>query len=233
MKIRYFKQEYLDKLKMLKDEAKLNHYKSENCWLNSFFNHENWYAQSKIEIPGNIELVIGDSRSGTDLENSIKVYNALQDKLTPVQACDPRLWAYLCHETFWDYMKWRWPPAKISTIKSRYFVNGSSSRALSRNGLARLWWFAHLTYDKKRSNPYELTGVFLRHQDIQHNLIERNFGRNTNVLHAVLDFLKSRPGINSKDDYVKIGKIINRRGGVVLLDCQSNEQITNYLNEQF
>jgi len=231
MKIRYIKQSYLDQLKRMSEEAKSQWYKQIHCWLNKFFNHEKWSAQSKIEIPGDIELVMEGNPPSTDLENSIKIYNALKGKLTEVQASDPRLWAYFCHETFWDYMSWRWPPDK--SIDSRYFVDGSSSRALSRNGIARLWWFAHLTYDENRDNPYELTSIFLQHQDIQHNLIERNLGRSNTVLHAALDFLGSHPNINNKDDYVKLGKILNRLGGVRLLDCLTKKEIVDYLSTRY
>jgi hypothetical protein len=214
------------------EKAKKTWYACKSPWLDNYFEYKNWHAQTKIDIPGSIELVTDGDPSSTDLENSIKIYNALQGKLTEVQASDQRLWSYFCHDAFWDYMKWRWPPEKISTIETRYFVNGSSSRSLSRNGVARLWWFAHLTYDVARENPYELTSVFLQHQNVQHNLIERNFGRNRKILHATLDFIKSQPDINSKEEYERMGKLINRWGGVRLLDCLTKEEIIEYLGSK-
>ncbi len=201
-------------------------------WLNDFFNMSQWYSQSTIEVATSIDLVSDGSPSATDLENSIKIYNALRDKITEVQATDERLWTYFCHETFWEYMRWRWPVTQ-SSIQWRYFVNGNSSRALARNGIARLWWFAHLTYDQNRCNPYELTEVFLRHQDIQHNLIERNFGRSPEVLRATLEFLKAHPEVAGKDAYVKLGKILNRWGGVCVLDCLKTKEIVAYLEAKF
>ena len=232
MKLRYIKQNYLDQLKRMNEKAMSKWYAEPTCWLDNLFNHEKWYAQSKIEIAGNIELITEGDPAESDLENSIRIYNVLKDKLTDVQASDPRFWAYLCHETCWDYMKWRWPTAKAD-IERRYFVHGNNSRALSRNGIARLWWFAHLTYDESRANPYELTKVFLRNQDIQHNLVERNFGRSRVILHTTLNFLKSRPKLAGKADYVKLGKIINKWGGVRLLDCLTREEVMNYLEARF
>ncbi len=233
MKLRIIKQSFLEQILQIPDKARANWYQKDTCWLDDFFGHQNWQVQTKIDVPGNIELVREGNPPDTDLENSIQIYNALQDKLTPVQASDARLWTYLCHDTFWDYMKWRWPPIQNGTIESRYLVKGSNSRALSRNGIARLWWFAHLTYDKNRANPYELTGIFLQNQDIQHNLIERNLGRNKQVLHAALVYLKSNPDINGKEDYVKLGKTLNRLGGIRLLDCLTAKEITSYLEKVF
>ncbi len=228
MKLRYIKQSYLDQLSRMSGQAKSDWYSRESCWLSSFFNGEQWWASSKIELHGEIELSTEGDPVSSDLENSIRIYNALKDKLTDVQASDPRFWAYLCHETCWEYMKWRWP-TEDADIGRRYLVQGGSSRALSRNGIARLWWFGHLTYDKDRGNPYELTGVFLKNQDIQHNLIERNFGRSRIVLRTALEFLKTHPDMNSKSDYVKLGKILNRLGGVRLLDCLRADELVGYL----
>lgn len=233
MKLRIIKQTYLDQLKRMPENAVSSWYSRDAAWLNEFFNHENWSAQTKIEIPGTIELVKDGSPSSSDLENSIRLYSALEGKLSEVQASDSRLWTYFCHETFWDYMIWRWPPQQQGTIESRYFLSGDSSRSLSRNGIARLWWFAHLTHDSSKENPYKLTRVLLQHQDIQHNLLERNLGRNKSVLQAALEYLNQHPNINGKENYVKIGKALNRLGGVRLLDCMSKEQILDYLEDIF
>ena len=127
----------------------------------------------------------------------------------------------------------RWKPEAERDIRSRYFLDGNDSRALSRNGIARLWWFAHLTYDRARANPYELLEVLISEQNIQHNLLERNFGRNKIILHTILDFIKSHPEINKKEDYERLGKIINRWGGVRLLDCLTKKDIVDYLATRY
>jgi hypothetical protein len=49
----------------------------------------------------------------------------------------------------------------------------SARGALLRNGAARLWWSAHLSYDPDRENQYELTAVLLARLDTAKNLLER------------------------------------------------------------
>ena len=85
--------------------------------------------------------------------------------LTREQASDPRLWVRLTHVEGWKYMRRRWNVAPkirdeknpVGYVLEHYFVASSSpSRALTRNGMARLWWYAHLTHDPARKDPYEL-----------------------------------------------------------------------------
>jgi hypothetical protein len=233
MKICFIKEKYLRQLKGLAKNRQewLEHCDIQSPWLTKYFGHNKWYGDTGIEIDQNLELSAGGSKG--DIENSIKLYELLEDKLTSVQAADPRLWVFLCHETCWDYMVKRWEPKPETDIISRYYLEGTDSRALILNGVARLWWFAYLTYDKNRPDPYELLKILLRDQNIQHNLLERNFGRNRMVLHAVLDFIKSNPDINKKEDYEKIGKIINRWGGVRLLDYLNKKDVTAYLAARY
>ena len=105
-------------------------------------------------------------------------------------------------------MRARWAPENSSGVKGadaamrpgkvqdyvleRYFVKSDQSRALLRNGIARLWWYSYLTYDADREDPFELTAVLLRTLDIAQHFLERNFGRNTNVLRAILEFIVKR-----------------------------------------
>jgi len=231
MRLRVLKKDSLEALKKIAS-ATTEWYHRKEPWLQEFFRGGAYFYETGILLP-EIQLMTSNCEpSSTDLENSKRIYEALKNRINPVQAAEERLWAYLCHETFWDYMIWRWRPEKDSIIKNRYCFEGGSSRALSRNGISRLWWFAYLTYDESRVDPYELTAVLLRSQDIQHNLLERSLGRNRNVLHAVLDFLKQHPEIGGKEQYVKIGKTLNRLGGVRLLDSLSPEEIRNYLEQK-
>lgn len=232
MKLKVFKQESLEQLK--RDASKqIDLYQRTTPWLNEYFRGGAYYCETQINLPDNLSLLTNEGEpSDTDKENSKRIYEAFRGRINPVQAAEERLWTYLCHETFWDYMIWRWPPKKEGTIISRYFFDGESSRALSRNGISRLWWFAHLTYDESRNDPYELTNILLYSQDIQHNLLERNFGRNRTILHTVLDFLRVHPEIKGKEQYVKIVKTLNRLGGVRLLDALGPERIKEYIESK-
>ena len=168
-----------------------------------------------------------------DLENTKIVYSDLKE-LTPQQAQDHRLWVYMTHVVYWDYMQKRWPVTADSVVKRRYFFEGATKDALVRNGIARLWWFGYLTYDENRDDPFELTPVLLQNQDIQTALLERSFGRNRVLLMSILDFIKSNQsrfnsGEGMSKNVQKLGVNINLHGGLAMLDCMEAEQIASVL----
>jgi hypothetical protein len=110
---------------------------------------------------------------------------------------------------------------------------------LLRNGLARLWWYGHVTHDPERQNPYELTRVLLSTLDITQQIMERNFGRIENVRTGFLEFLLRNqkkllgPG-NKKRWYIRqLAIYLNLRGGVTLLDVLSKTDVGNVLEDNF
>lgn len=131
-----------------------------------------------------------DARTESDGANAIALYERLK-VLSPVQASDERLWACLCHTTYWSYMRTRWPRGADSTFESvetRWFFKGSSMERLARNGLARLWWGAYATVIKDSDEPYRLTHTLFENTEIQFGYMERLFGKSRAVLHSALDF---------------------------------------------
>jgi len=114
-----------------------------------------------------------------DAENSIQLHTRLN--IDRVTASDLRLWAYLTHLVYPDYVKQRWLnfgrkpidekyfgseadswtdskdiknwESMRSSIESRFFFTGlkSNIETLNRNAISRLWWGAHLTFDAKRN----------------------------------------------------------------------------------
>src|SRR5688572_9901109 len=77
-------------------------------------NTENYYKEKfpfEERFPkGNTNIFIGENfdldPEKSDLENCILLYNGL--KLNETQASDSRLWTYLSHVVFWNYMRKRW-----------------------------------------------------------------------------------------------------------------------------
>jgi hypothetical protein len=201
---------------------------------------------TKIEWdPDAVPLEAEDSVVEGDIASSISLHRALSE-LTAAQATDERLWARLCHVEFWPYMRARWPIERFAAdsrrarqfLLSRYFVPQSQGRALMRNGLARLWWAAHLTVDYERDNAYELTAVLLSKLDIAKNLLERSLGRSNVILKAFLEFLQLNadrllvPGDASRKDIRRLSRYLNLIGGSCLLDALSSRQIIDLLNRE-
>ena len=123
-------------------------------------------------------------------------------------------------------------------IRDRYFVAKNESRALLRNGAARLWWSARLSHDPGRDNPYELTSVLFTYLDITQQILERNIGRASAVVRGFLDFLRvnsellaggeaNRAGIRS------LAKFLNLTGGVCVLDCLADTEVIGILQREY
>ena len=115
-------------------------------------------------------------------------------------------------------------------LKSRSF-RGTGVATFVRNGISRLRRFGHLTYDNKRTNPFELTDVLLSLQDIQVAFLERSLGRCRPLLRAVLetvqkhqDDLQTTP--KSRDVIQEWAKEIRLYGGAYLLDAVPADRLT-------
>jgi Family of unknown function (DUF6339) len=206
-------------------------YCSDEPWLSGYFGEEAWQLQSNIEMPEDTILTLPASKTEVfDLENTQTIFTALRH-LTPVQAADERLWAYLSHVTYWEYMRKRWPAEQYTNrrfgenIQDRYCFMSDRPRALIRNGIARLWWYGYSTYDETRNDPFELTAVLLKNLDVTQSILERAFSRNRTVTHAVLSVLLEREKAGkpfyARDSVRDLAKYLVRIGGVTIIDALS------------
>lgn len=222
-------------------------YQLADSWAEDFADGAKWELptslQPRLAGGANFGHLLADPESDDlmDTENSIRLHKALPD-LTPAQARDPRLWTRLTHVEFWAYMRRRWPIERHLAnrkkteryVEERHFVARSEGRALLRNGMARLWWYAHLTHDAGRDNPYELTAVLLKNLDITQQILERSMGRCRAVLVAFLEFLMQNPGLLEGGDANRtkirvLAKSLNLYGGVAVLDCLDPATLKNHL----
>ena len=182
-----------------------------------------------------IKMVMPDllDPAKSDYENSVLLHSALRH-LTEVQASDERLWSYLTHVVFWEYMKKRWPVEKaeepVNRIKDRYFLRNLSLRSLTRNGLSRLWWYGYLTYRDSDSEPYRYLKVLLRRQDLVVGITERALGSNANIRFGILEFLEEQEEIASNEDATrKLITDLSLAGGVKLLPSMQKTSIKELL----
>lgn len=199
-------------------------------WLTDYFGSESWSLQSSIDLPDGIKLLAPSSKEDLlDLENTKFLYLALRH-LTPLQAADDRLWTYLTHVTFWDYMRARWPaeqyigkPRVREVIQERYFFMPDKSRALTRNGIARLWWYGHVSYDEGRDDPFELTAALLKHLDVTASILERAFSKNPvivrTLLSALVELEKAGKPFYVREKVRSLAKFLVQLGGVTIIDA--------------
>lgn len=204
-------------------------------WLESYFGDQKWSIDLSIEY-NPAELIIEKS-VGTDIENSKRIYESL--KHIPVNlAANDRFWSYLNLVKYYDYMSVRWEDSNVksqqhtSTLGPKYLTTMYKGGP-GTNGLARLWWFSHLTYDSERDNPYELTEFLLSKQEYTYLFLNRSFSRNKKIFHTVLSELyyqnKNISGIEMRE----FAKYISLRGSVALLDVLDVEDIIQIVKEYF
>jgi len=181
---------------------------------------------SGIMAPKNLATLIDPDL--TDVENATALHKALS--LTPYEASNPMLWSRLTHVEFWPYMRERWdatgkPPTFIET---RYFVRQMNSRHLTRNGLARLWWAAHLTCQNRQ---YQNTEILLRVPEIA----ERSYARSPLILQTILQFVAENEkkifGEDKRDVFRTLLRRFNELGGTTLLVELDKSEIEAFLEK--
>lgn len=213
MELKVFQQSYVDKLyREVSSTNNCDGYKLDS------FPYEEKFPEGTTALYIDKGFTLDGNKN--DLENTKALYSQLKTMNT-TQASDERFWTYLTHVVFWRYMRERWPAEKaqdgkeLGRIKDRYFLRSPNIESLTRNGIARLWWYGYLTYDKNRENPFELTEILLKRADLSVGITERAIGSNRNIRIAILEFLKEHSVIlDSEDETRKLLKELNLCGGV-------------------
>jgi len=229
-KLKFLKLSSLDRLRANIVPNQKRYLQGES-FLNDYFGGTSWYVESNILMPDSIDLQIPDGKTDLlDLENTRIVYSALRH-LTPLQASDHRLWGYFTHVSHWEYMRKRWPAEQYlgkerykEVMNERYFYLSDRSRALLRNGMARLWWYGYCTYDENRSDPFELTGALLKKLDVAQNFAENAFGRNIDVIKTLLEVVLEHE-FYEREPVRGLARYINSIGGVTIIDAIPSEDL--------
>ena len=229
MKLRYLTENAYEQLYKGVNKN-LNLYASNDPILASIFPNGNFAKDSSVVID-NFVLYENDFDIQDDVTNVKTLFMAMK-KLTPEQASNVYLWAWLSHDVFYNYVKRRWNPTTDGAVKDRYFCDSfkGSRIGLFRNGISRLWWYGYLTYQEGLSNPFVLTELLLSNSDLCLSLVERKFSMNKNVIIGILSAIQE---INDSSEYEKVAmdewrslaKYLNRYGAVSMLDFLSAEEI--------
>lgn len=184
-----------------------------------------------------------ENRTGAaDANAALAVYEAFKE-LTLQQAADERLWTYLCHVEYPQYVSRRWlasRPAKnedaARKVRNHFFA--PSNRALIRdNGLSRLWWLGSIAHEVEPDAPHEFLERLLHRQDVRSALIERpSVSRNRRVLcsiNAVMrEYWRRDRSLFERERFRAWMIGLDRRGGVVLLDALPDEPLAELLEEE-
>ncbi len=112
----------------------------------------------------------------------------------------------------------------------RFFVPNGSDGLYYFNGLSRLWWWAHLSYDPDSSDHYRLTRILFENQmlgkDLLDTLNRTNIVRMKGILLAIQDFremLDPHEGVNTY--FRECKKELNRHAAINMIDYLDYEEI--------
>lgn len=204
------------------------------------FSEDDVLENRNIIISEKIKLISPERGDKHDFENAKLIFEAYK-KMSRTEASDTRIWTYLSHVTFWDYMIKRcpvsdWPSdddKRKKYILEHWFLNGLNSRTLTRQNIAMLWWGAYLTYDDKRKNPYELTEELFSMLDYTRTLLSSIQGRNNKFTTALLEYVIENKELFKRAKESKIRllmKKLNYRGGYALLPTLEKDEIKKMFN---
>lgn len=230
MKVKYLKDNVLDELK---SNIKIFHQlanKDDNFKTLMEKLQEESFGESKIEFESFDFDYNFDNPIDADFNNAKNMYETFKH-LTESQAIDERFWTGLSLQIGKKYLVHRWGLENETKIKYRWFFYTTHRRALFYHGLSRLWWYAHLTYDEKREDPYELTKFAFKYPEaILANLIYRNYSSSKKVRLAIFNSLlkfSNAGGLISKEKLKELYKYVSFIGGMTLLDALPIETLEN------
>ncbi len=204
----------------------------------------NGFRESKIKSPELADkLTINEkSPSESDASNALVVHRALQS-LTPHQASIERMWVYLCHFDYPQYVSKRWlsrrPDSEkdaVRQVDNHFFAQGN--RALIRdNGLSRLWWLGNIAHKIEPDNPQEFLDILLYRQDVRSALIERpSVSMNKRLLRGIYTVMKkhweNEKVLFEREAFRSWMIALNRRGGVILLDALPDDVLKQLLHDE-
>lgn len=241
-----FKDNFVQSLR-ISTASNVKKYTQDDIWADKIGSASSRDLFTSLEVAQLPDLMLPDDNDLKDFENAVLLHKTFPN-LTLFQARDPRLWTRLCHVEYWYYMRKRWPVERYLegkdkkaevNILERYFVPQSQGRSLIRNGMARLWWSAHLSYCPGYEDPYELTRVLMSSLDITQSILERSIGRASGVVTGLLEFLLIHKnelltgGTANRNKIRHLIKYLNMCGGISILDFLSPAQIRELLETEY
>jgi len=179
----------------------------------------------------------GSGKKSHDYENAVMLFEYWKD-MNVTQATDVRLWTYLCHVPFMDFLRKRRPIEEIpeagreAHIIKHWFVMSPGTAAFKYNDLYLFWWGPYLTYDENRKDPYELTKELFSMLDYTRHILTSVQGKNRPLAHAVLEYVIENPDLfeQFKSEKVRlIARRLNFIAGYRTLIALNKQEIKNII----
>lgn len=198
------------------------------------------YDPSKLKTLANVykpEGLLDRLDPDNDFNSAIELYKAYST-VTPLLASLPDLWVYLAHVDLFPYVQKRHSDVMNDNVTDKYIINHWFENEVSvfRMALPSCWWSVYLSMDNSRSNPFELTEILFRNQEMRTN----SFGPLTLIRHkeamiGILEFLKEHPelledGMNMRAQYIR--KLFSFIGGTKRLEFLNRDFFKHELEKR-
>lgn len=181
-----------------------------------FGNNENELLVSQIEVPDEMPFLKHDAENEAD--NAIGLFEYLN--IDNTVASDSRLWVYLAHVPFCEYVARRWKiddsndvEKNEEKIRTRFFMSGSS-RSLHRQAISKLWWAVRLTVAPwemdasfecfRKEDKYYYTRILMSSDSFETDVMERPLVSSSRILLiTILDFFGRNPDLLRDRDFYR------------------------------
>lgn len=243
VEVKAFKQEYCEELHDIADVDSSIYENTTKFEFKQEFASGSTGIFLDIDVISKLDQSLGYKDKGVnicDITNSKLVYEALffenngtKRYLTPLEASDRRIWTYLSHSYFFNYMQKRWG---LGDLSKRYFMPGKRSQLrfeyLVRHGISRLWWMAYLTYDLyNEKDPFHLLPILMKSTDVAVSLIERRISHSRKLLQAHLLVIESDLRYQKEYIHRETVKKVLAESGIVELAMLNEEELKTKIRE--
>lgn len=189
---------------------------------------DNYCAETDVTVKGMLDLTFHETfraRPSLADRQALDFYNALGG-LTPGNATDPLLWAWLAHFVLHDYCVQRWPLRRKEAtqhILQHYFLSDMSLGLFQLNVASRPWWLAHTALKAANASDGALTArqvvnYFAEHAQHYHTIVMRESLRNDIVLaEFIRALINDGKGINN-EGVKAIWRKLNLYAGGILVE---------------
>lgn len=171
------------------------------------------YEPSKVKTLANVykpEGLLDKLDPDDDFTSAKEIYESYET-ITPLLASMPDLWVYLAHVDLFHYVQKRHSDVLDEKVTEDYIIDHWFKNKVSvfRMALPSAWWSVYLSIDKTRKDPYELTKILFRNQELRTN----SFGplrliRHREAMIGILEFFNDHQellvdGMNMRAQYVR------------------------------
>ena len=198
------------------------------------------FDPSKVKALANVykpEGLLDRLDPDDDFTTAVELYKAY-DTVSPLLASLPDLWVYLAHVDLFPYVQKRHSDVMKEDVTEKYIVNHwfENDVSIFRMALPSAWWSVYLSIDNERENPFELTEILFRNQELRTN----SFGplaliRHREAMKGILEFFEEHPylledGMNMRAQYIR--KLFSFIGGTKRLEFMDKDFFKNELNKR-